>query len=491
MRQPDPHVLSLPTPPPWVIVGITLIASVAAGRLLAGSAHHVKYGAGIVLVAVYAPLVFFNLPAALAVWTAVLFVNHTKSTGLAVDLIGVLIALGWFGVFARRARTLAILREQRWLIVAVIMLNVWLTLSLTWAPNPGVAGSEAGYWWLSALAFVITLTTVTNARAVRYVATAFVIGGLISAVLGLGTGGLSTATNAVTSTDLQGRLTGGGGDPNVQAAAFVASMFMAMGLFSVYRRPAARAALVVAFIIITVAFGTTESRGGLIALVAATLAALVVSRGQRRRILALVGLAVAVGGIVVAAHPGALTRITNFGGGTSGRSDIWHAAEKVFEAHPIVGVGLQNFDIVEPKLELSIGPVSRVQYISETPLFAHNTYLQLLAENGIIGLSIFLVIVVACLRAAWIASKLFDETGRGPMAQLTRAIMMGTVGTLAADFFITNGDDWRLWILLGLGPALLGIARSGAPQAVQRRVAVPQRPFQSPQPASGLVGRTA
>jgi hypothetical protein len=29
---------------------------------------------------------------------------------------------------------------------------------------------------------------------------------------------------------------------------------------------------------------------------------------------------------------------------------------------------------------------------------------------------------------------------------------------LAAIFFITDGDDWRLWLLLGMGPALLALA---------------------------------
>ena len=37
--------------------------------------------------------------------------------------------------------------------------------------------------------------------------------------------------------------------------------------------------------------------------------------------------------------------------------------------------------------------------------------------------------------------------------------MMGTIGMLAALFFITNGDDQRLWVLLALGPVMLGISR--------------------------------
>jgi hypothetical protein len=41
---------------------------------------------------------------------------------------------------------------------------------------------------------------------------------------------------------------------------------------------------------------------------------------------------------------------------------------------------------------------------------------------------------------------------------------MGTIGMLAAIFFISDGFDWRLWILLGLGPALLALP-SGAASA--------------------------
>ena len=34
---------------------------------------------------------------------------------------------------------------------------------------------------------------------------------------------------------------------------------------------------------------------------------------------------------------------------------------------------------------------------------------------------------------------------------------------LSAQFFISDGEDWRLWILLGLGPVMLSLARRTQP----------------------------
>ena len=42
-------------------------------------------------------------------------------------------------------------------------------------------------------------------------------------------------------------------------------------------------------------------------------------------------------------------------------------------------------------------------------------------------------------------------------------MMIALVGILAADFFITEQYGKQLWLLLGLGPALLGVARRTYP----------------------------
>lgn len=450
---------AIPRVPPRLIVAGAALISIAAAHLLAGG--KIKYGAALILVALYGPLVFFDFAAAFGVWVAVLFVRSIHALSIAPNTMGVLVGLGWLGAFAARAGRLRVLREHRRLIGGTILFLLWMTISIAWARNPGRGGTGAGFWWLAGLVLLVTMTAITDRREVGIVVIAFVAGAVLASIIGLVGGGLYSASTAVGATSKAGRLTGGGGDPNAQAAGFVAAMFLSMGLFSVYRHAVARLLLLVSFAIVTVAFFATQSRGGLIALAVATLASLALARGQRRRILALVALAGLIAAVAVAVQPGALGRITNFGGGTSGRDDIWRVAIKVFDAHPLLGVGANNFEVTEPHYALRIPNVTRVTYISERPDPAHNSYLQVLVEEGIIGLVGFLLVLFACLRAAWLAARHFDRSGQRDYGDLSRAVLMGAIGTLSALFFISDGDDWRLWVLLGLGPALLSLARHG------------------------------
>jgi O-antigen ligase len=451
----------IPRIPPWVIVGTATVMATACGRFLADG--RIKYGVALVLAAIYAPLVFLDLAAAVALWTAVLFVQDLRALSIAPNTMGLLVGLGWIGTVLTRGGRLHALAQHRRLVLWLGLFVLWMTLTTAWAQRPSIAANGAAYWALAALAFLVVVTTVTSIRDVGLITGGFVAGAVLAAAIGLAGGGLSAAATQAGQTAIQGRLTGGGGDPNLQAAAFVAAMFLTMGLLSVYRRRFARAALIVAFVIVTVAFFATQSRGGLVALAAASIAALVLSPGQRGRIIGLVLLACVVAAFVVAVNPGALQRITDIGGGTSGRHDIWNVATAIFKQHPIVGIGVNNFQIAEPHFALRPGNVTRVTYLVDTPAPVHNTYLQLLVETGVIGLIAFLAVVTASLRSAWLAARLFEASGRPTYAQLARAILMGTIGMLAAIFFITAGDDWRLWILLGLGPALLTLARRTAP----------------------------
>jgi O-antigen ligase len=453
----SPRLGTLPQIPPGAIAAVTVLAAIACGRFFADG--HMKYAAALVLVTIYAPLVFFDLPTALALWTAVLFFHDIKALSVAPNSMGVLVGLGFIGALITRPRALPVLTQHRRLIIATVLFCIWMTLSAAWAQQPGLAASQAGFYWLAALAFLIVMTTVNRPRDIKIIALAFVGGAAVAAVIGLASRGLDAANaNQVGQTAINGRLTGGGGDPNLQAAGFVAAMFLAMGLMTVYRRRAARIGLIAAFALITVAFFATESRGGLLSLIVTTIAAFLLFPDQRRRFLGLVLIASAIAAIFIASNPGSFSRITDFGGGTSGRSDIWTVATKVFAQHPLAGVGLNNFEVVEPRFALLHRNVSRVTYIAEKPDPAHNSYLQLLADTGVIGLLGFLVIVLASLRATWLAARVFERKGQRDYAHLSRAALMGTVGMLTAIFFITDGDDWRLWLLLGLGPALLAMA---------------------------------
>ena len=168
-------------------------------------------------------------------------------------------------------------------MAAIAVYLVWITVSAAWATNSSATFSEIGVWAQTVIMFVVVATTLTNRRDVRVVIMAFVVGAVISVTIGLiGYGGPTTAARMAAVGD---RLTGGGGDPNYQAAAFVAAMFLAAGLVTGVRGRRAKVSLWLALGFIAVGFIATESRGGLVALVVSGLAALVLLPEQRRQIL--------------------------------------------------------------------------------------------------------------------------------------------------------------------------------------------------------------
>jgi len=240
-------------------------------------------------------------------------------------------------------------------------------------------------------------------------------------------------------------------------------MFLCPGLWPVARSRVARVSLLLAFTSVAVGFFATQSRGGLISLAFAAAAGFVLLPRQRKRLLGLAGAASVGLGVIATVNPGAVSRITDFGGGSSGRTDIWAVAWKIFTDHHWVGIGLSNFQTVEPRYALRSGELKRADLITEAPHLVHNVYLQLLTETGAIGLLIFLCVIAGCLRASWLAARQFDMIGRLGYGDLARAVLMAEIGMLSAQFFISDGEDLRLWILLGLGPVLLSLARRTQP----------------------------
>ncbi|MEJ7785237.1 MAG: hypothetical protein WKF96_10575, partial [Solirubrobacteraceae bacterium] len=105
------------------------------------------------------------------------------------------------------------------------------------------------------------------------------------------------------------------------------------------------------------------------------------------------------------------------------------------------------------------GSLSDVALIAERPRVVHNLYLELLAETGVVGLVLYLGAVLACMLAAAQAARRLDRLGEVGMASMARAVLVGAIAMLCAGFFISYAADARLWLLLGLGPALLTLAR--------------------------------
>jgi O-antigen ligase len=461
---------SMPSIRRSVIVGLAAMLAILAGRLLAGG--HISFGLAIVLAVLYGPLVFVNLPVAFAVYVALLFVQDTTALGPAPNAIGVLIVLAWLGTFITRSSSREILGEQARLLRLLGLFALWLALTIVWATNASRAAEGFFSWGLAMLAFLITMTTLRRGRDVGAIGVAFIAGSILSVAYGISSGAL-TAVSETSEAALQGRFTGGGGDPNKAAAGYLIAMFLCAGFWGLARRRVMKAGLLVAFIVVAIGFFATQSRGGMIALAVAALTGLAILPGQRKRLLGLTAAAGVGLAVVAVSNPAAITRLVGFGGGTSGRNDLWKVAWTVFEKHHWVGIGLNNFEAVESHFTLLSGTLTRVDLVAETPHLVHNLYLQLLTETGVVGFVLFLPVIFFCLRACWQAAQRFDANGQRPYADLARAALMAEIAMLSAQFFISDGDDFRLWVLLGLGPVLLSLARRSQPATTEQTTPLP------------------
>jgi O-antigen ligase len=199
---------------------------------------------------------------------------------------------------------------------------------------------------------------------------------------------------------------------------------------------------------------------------AAVILAGIVYGGRWRSAFVTLALVVALVGFVYVneATSGAAGRLSS--GNSSGRVDIWRVGLRMVKANPVRGVGSGNFTIAEPHYLLAPGSIGRPELILDTPLVAHNIYLHVLAEMGIVGLTLFLAVLALSIGSAIRAVSIFRLRRERSLEVLGRALVIALAGVLAADFFVSEQYSKQLWVLLAMGPALLAIARC-APDRVE------------------------
>ncbi len=132
------------------------------------------------------------------------------------------------------------------------------------------------------------------------------------------------------------------------------------------------------------------------------------------------------------------------------RLNYMRAGLKMFMDYPIIGVGIGNFPYLYPKY----APAEGVQ----RERLAHNTYLQILTETGIVGFSLFMCGIVYCF---WILKEIRDLSIQKKDAWLHRNASILVVSLsifLVAAFFVSAAHIDILWIVMGLTSCLRSMA---------------------------------
>jgi O-antigen ligase len=441
--------------PPWALYGA--VGTVAA---LIGVLAGLNPPVGIVTALGFAfvVLTMANLTAGFCMFAGLTFVDQVLPTAGVLSLtkvIGLLLLLSWVAVITVGGRTArrSELFSHPWLLYVLLLFGAWIALSATWAEERGAALTGLVQFIPLAALFLIVFTAVrTRGQAVAVIA-AFTVGAIVSAAYGLAVPTDPTATD---------RLSGGAGNANETAAALVAGATLLGALAAGLRRqPVLRLVATAGVPFLVFGIFLTLSRGGLVAMGAALIATIAFAGRWRPQAVgvAIVGVLSAVVYFGAFAPAGAKDRVTALDGGT-GRTDVWTVGWRMVEDHPVRGIGNGNFANTSVHYLLRPGAIVRDDFIIDTPKVAHNSYLEVLAELGIVGLALFLTVLGFALACIVRAARLFRRLGDRQMELLSRALFVALVGLLASDFFGSRQYEKQLWLLLALGPAFLALARA-------------------------------
>jgi len=435
---------------------VALFAACMAVGVLAGASP--AYGLLAVLGLAFAAVVIASPMLGLILFTVLSFLEVLQSGGAASSLMKVA-GLLLFGSWLARTATTRTLRDSRSLlrctptvVWSAVALVAWSTISLAWAGDSSSAISDTYRYVLNMLLVPIVFGTVRTRNHVIWLASAFVFGAVISSLYGFAVPTASTGLQA-------GQLTGAIGDANEEAAVLVGAIAFAFGLVGVLRTaPLARLLAALGILIALAGAVNTLSRSGLIALAAMMIAG-VIAGGRWRRwaaLLLILNVVVGIGYYFTITSSSTRARVTS--SDTSGRSTIWTVGWRMFKDHPVIGVGSGNFQSASIHYLQAPGALTRTDLIVDTPKVAHNVYLELLADLGIPGLVAFLVLVVGSLAAAWRAAQIFLRSGDPDLELMSRCVVLAIVGFMTSNFFLSGEYSKQLWLVLALGPTLLGMA---------------------------------
>jgi O-antigen ligase len=245
---------------------------------------------------------------------------------------------------------------------------------------------------------------------------------------------------------VSGRFGPGGAGPNsyscLVAIAFFTSFF---GLLRQHRMIAYLLAPVFLYGIIA-----TGSRTGLIALAATPLLALVVPGLAARlswRILSLYVLGAAAIVVVALVVPSvteiALERYTTLSQIESedtwnGRWSLWQGGLDVFTSHPVLGVGEGNF--AEAAMKYSESVQAHSAHKDEVAGVAHNTFLGVASQLGLVGLILFLGVLFFAFKTA---APLARRSGLGA------GILLGLIVSMIAGMTLSWEGEKIVYILFG------------------------------------------
>ncbi len=278
---------------------------------------------------------------------------------------------------------------------------------------------------------------------------------------------LSNASFDVNSTatgvDLQPRLSGQIGEQNRYAQVML--MLVPLGMFWAWnaRTKIAKGVALACTLLIAAGVALTFSRGGFVGF-ALVLVFMVASGYIKPKQIVLVSLAIAAMFVVVPGYSqrlGSLGSITGvIGGDTSANSADGSIQSRLTEGlsalltwadHPLIGVGPGLF----PEYYHYYADIVGIK-VRSADREAHDLYVGIAAENGIIGLGLFLGAIGITMRELRRARRRW-RTRRPELANIATAFLLSLATYLTTGIFLHLSYARYYWLMLALGAAAAAI----------------------------------
>lgn len=250
------------------------------------------------------------------------------------------------------------------------------------------------------------------------------------------------------------RVSGPYGSPNVFAQIMVMIVPLALERLVHERNQILRLVALWGLIVSSLTVLFTFSRSGFISLAFVVVLFMVWRRTQLRTWLILAVLTAGVVGFLpenYAARVGTLTELvtnpTNANSEISfrGRSSEATVGWLMFKDHPILGVGTKNYPVFYQEYSRKLGIDPRLE--DRSP---HSLYVEIAAEQGLVGIFTFSILIFSVYKGLFKSFKIFDEMGKHHLYYMAIAITISLTGYLVSAIFIHSSYPRPFWVLIGI-----------------------------------------
>jgi O-antigen ligase len=137
-----------------------------------------------------------------------------------------------------------------------------------------------------------------------------------------------------------------------------------------------------------------------------------------------------------------------------GRLSEVTSAAMMFRDAPLVGVGYGNFELHYPRYARDLALDGR-----NTDRAAHNLYLEIAAETGIVGLLVFCLLLGYAAHGVWRAHRRLEQEDEPDVSRLLVGFGIGLVGYLTGSLFLHLSYPRYFWLLIGISLGLDAVGR--------------------------------